>query len=224
MPRGRPGPNLDKNALYAQFCPQLRCEPASSAWGSHSREVLNMLPRFFYSPAIQAMRHWVRTRQRASRLNPRPSAPPVTLLPPPKALIVGAHPDDEVIGAGILMTQLFEANLVQVTDGAPRNGKFAKALGLSGWEEYARVRREETERALAVAPTHVASINNIGIADQEAAYHLDFITRKMVELLPGHEVVITHAYEGGHPDHDSTALAVHAACRILQQSGVRSPI
>src|SRR6185437_9724842 len=26
--------------------------------------------------------------------------------------------------------------------------------------------------------------------------------------------VFTHAYEGGHPDHDAVAFAVHAACRL----------
>ena len=27
-------------------------------------------------------------------------------------------------------------------------------------------------------------------------------------------MVLTHPYEGGHPDHDSTAFAVHAACAL----------
>src|SRR2546430_865373 len=29
------------------------------------------------------------------------------------------------------------------------------------------------------------------------------------------QAVITHAYEGGHPDHDAAAFAVHAACRLM---------
>jgi LmbE family N-acetylglucosaminyl deacetylase len=38
------------------------------------------------------------------------------------------------------------------------------------------------------------------------------------------QFVFTHSYEGGHPDHDSTAFAVHAACRLLQKQHNTSPI
>ena len=34
-------------------------------------------------------------------------------------------------------------------------------------------------------------------------------------------VVITHAYEGGHPDHDTLALAVRLACRRQLDQGER---
>ncbi len=36
--------------------------------------------------------------------------------------------------------------------------------------------------------------------------------------------VVTHPYEGGHPDHDATALAVHAACFLLREEGFGAPI
>ena len=36
-------------------------------------------------------------------------------------------------------------------------------------------------------------------------------------------MVITHAYEGGHPDHDATALAAHAACRLIEAQGGTPP-
>jgi LmbE family N-acetylglucosaminyl deacetylase len=38
------------------------------------------------------------------------------------------------------------------------------------------------------------------------------------------EVVITHAYEGGHPDHDSCALMVQSACTLLHQAHRPAPI
>ena len=34
------------------------------------------------------------------------------------------------------------------------------------------------------------------------------------------DLVVTHPYEGGHPDHDATAFAVHAARRLV---GVAAP-
>ena len=35
--------------------------------------------------------------------------------------------------------------------------------------------------------------------------------------------MLTHPYEGGHPDHDATAFAVHAACRLLRRAGRTPP-
>jgi LmbE family N-acetylglucosaminyl deacetylase len=52
----------------------------------------------------------------------------------------------------------------------------------------------------------------------ELAHDLSF---RLSRLEP--EVVITHPYEGGHPDHDATALAVHAACRVLQRAQAVAP-
>jgi N-acetylglucosamine malate deacetylase 2 len=42
------------------------------------------------------------------------------------------------------------------------------------------------------------------------------------ELKP--EVILTHPYEGGHSDHDSTAFAVHLAAGILQNEGSVAPV
>lgn len=36
-------------------------------------------------------------------------------------------------------------------------------------------------------------------------------------------IVLTHAYEGGHPDHDATAFAVHAARDLLHAAGGAAP-
>ncbi len=56
----------------------------------------------------------------------------------------------------------------------------------------------------------------LGYPDQDAALHLAEIARRLAALFAEHRVesVLTHAYEGGHPDHDATAWACHAAARI----------
>ena len=42
------------------------------------------------------------------------------------------------------------------------------------------------------------------------------------ELQP--DVVLTHPYEGGHSDHDSTAFAVHLATGMLLSQGQKAPV
>ena len=69
-------------------------------------------------------------------------------------------------------------------------------------------------------------IHRLDLVDQETPLHLKALTeacgRLIDELAP--VAVITHAYEGGHPDHDAAALAVHLACRLREQSGRQAPV
>src|SRR6266545_3371700 len=57
----------------------------------------------------------------------------------------------------------------------------------------------------------------IGLVDQEASLHLNELTRRLAALFRefGVRDVLTHPYEGGHPDHDAAAFAVHGACRLI---------
>ena len=126
-----------------------------------------------------------------------------------------AHPDDEVLGCGILLSRLERPTVVHVTDGSPRDGADAARLGFASPREYARVRRRELEAAMALAGILRSQLVDLGIADQGVARSLEEVTRRLVPLLRGRPVVLTHAYEGGHPDHDATCFAVHRAVRLL---------
>ncbi|MCA1607030.1 MAG: hypothetical protein LC775_16520, partial [Acidobacteria bacterium] len=59
-----------------------------------------------------------------------------------------------------------------------------------------------------------------------AANHLADLTRKIATFLQQSEadIVVTHPYEGGHPDHDATAFATHAALYLLKQNGFKPPV
>ena len=93
--------------------------------------------------------------------------------------------------------------------------------GFARREDYAAGRRAELHRALALAAIEPQQISSIALADQEAAFHLPFLSFHLARILARARVdaVLTHPYEGGHPDHDATAFAVHAAIRLLQEEG-----
>lgn len=122
------------------------------------------------------------------------------------AAIVVAHPDDEVIGAGGRLPFLKNVTLIHITDGAPRNSPRR--------QQYAKLRRQELEAALSLAGIRPQQACQIGVVDQEASLDLAGLTRQLSALLNEirPDLILTHPYEGGHPDHDATALAVHAAC------------
>ncbi len=135
--------------------------------------------------------------------------------------VVVAHPDDESIGCGAQLARLNGVSLVLVTDGAPRDLLDARACGFNTAAAYARARAGEFRtvmRALNVSP---AATVMLGLADQCAARNLDMVTRSLVDIFTRQaiRIVITHAYEGGHPDHDAVAFAVHAARDLLASRG-----
>ena len=146
--------------------------------------------------------------------------------PMPRAMLVFAHPDDEVVGLGARLGRFRSACFVHVTDGAPQNGQDSRAHGFATVDDYRRAREAELSRALAMAGLQNVSRERLGIPDQEASLQLAWLVRRierlMLECMP--EVVFTHPYEGGHPDHDACAFAVHKAMGLISARGAAAPV
>jgi LmbE family N-acetylglucosaminyl deacetylase len=146
--------------------------------------------------------------------------------PAPRTLLLVAHPDDEAIGASALLARLGPAaDVAYVTDGAPRAMGDARAAGCASREAYAALRRRERDAALALAGVGPARVHELGAVDQEAWRGLPGLARRVAALADalGAEAVVTHPYEGGHPDHDAAAFAARAAADLLAAGGAAGP-
>jgi LmbE family N-acetylglucosaminyl deacetylase len=115
--------------------------------------------------------------------------------------------------------------VITVTDGAPASPAAARAVGYATPRELASVRLLEQRAALDLLGRDLALMVNFGVHDQRAAYHIVPIVRRLVKIFARgrFDVVVTHPYEGGHPDHDATALAVQVACALLSRAGSTAP-
>lgn len=129
----------------------------------------------------------------------------------PTAVVV-AHPDDETIGAGASLRLFDDLTVVHVTDGAPRRGGDAEAAGHASASAYAAARRAELADALAAGRCRAPCLE-LGVPDQAASDRMAAVADRLAVIFTerGVRAVLTHPYEGGHPDHDATAFAAHLA-------------
>ena len=139
---------------------------------------------------------------------------------PGRTALVFAHPDDETAAAGGIMDRFEALRLIVVTDGAPHDMGDALREGFATREAYAEARAEELDAALAALGVQPER-RSLELVDQTAVEHLAALTRTFSEALEGCAAVITHPYEGGHPDHDACAFAVQGACRLMASPPVR---
>ncbi len=138
---------------------------------------------------------------------------------PPRIAVLAAHPDDEAIGASSVLGSY--PAVVYLTDGAPRNVRLWPSDFRGSREHYAAKRRGEAERALAVAGLLPKDMYWLEAVDQEAIFSARELARSLAEILTKLKVdlLVTHSYEGGHPDHDAAAfIAALAVAKVEAHS------
>jgi LmbE family N-acetylglucosaminyl deacetylase len=136
-----------------------------------------------------------------------------------RTLVLVAHPDDECIAFGALLQRIREPVVVFATNGAPTDPYFWKNHGSP--EAYAAVRRQEAQHSMSVAGVKdVVFLSELPggdvLVDQELFRNLttafdmlaDIVRRRMTTAL------LTLAYEGGHPDHDSCSFLAAQLARL----------
>jgi LmbE family N-acetylglucosaminyl deacetylase len=129
-------------------------------------------------------------------------------------LAVVAHPDDETLGAASLIQRRRDLFIVVATDGAPP-AKWDRR------EEVTVHRFRELEAALRITGFPADHCRCLGVGDLQASLHLASLARSFARLIAEQkfDYVLTHAYEGGHPDHDAIAFAIHHAAALLKRRG-----
>lgn len=124
-----------------------------------------------------------------------------------RTLLLVAHPDDEAAGCGGLLQRIREPAVCFLTDGAPEDRYFWERYGSR--EAYAELRRREAQRAMeAVGVRRWGFLGDSSFPDQQLFRNISraiaLVLQVMDEFRP--EALLTHAYEGGHPDHDACSF------------------
>lgn len=129
-----------------------------------------------------------------------------------RIVVIAPHPDDEVLAAGGTIRRIRRAErevvVVAVTDGEashPRSRTLAPAA-------LAERRVREQERALGRLGVEVRNVVRLRLPDGLVAEREGTLTRRLASLLRGAAVCLAPWECDGHPDHDATGRAAHAAC------------
>ena len=127
-----------------------------------------------------------------------------------KYLVVVAHPDDEVLGAGATINKLIkegnEVAIVTMANHAAARANISETLAEDEAEAY---------RLMGVTKSYAADFPNIKM---NTVPHLDLVqfVEECIEDF-GAEVIITHHPSDTNNDHVCTSYAVQAACRLFQR-------
>ena len=127
-----------------------------------------------------------------------------------RTLVIVAHPDDETIACGGLLQRMSDPCVVFATDGAPEDAYFWARFGSRG--QYAAIREGEAQAALAAVGVEqiefLANQSEAPLIDQVLYRALSAAFAALSRIVERHQpdALLTLAYEGGHPDHDSVSF------------------
>lgn len=119
-----------------------------------------------------------------------------------RAVVLAAHPDDEVLGAGGLLRRLsrtgWQVDVAWASDGEashPDSSALARV-------ELARLRREESLAAREVLGLR-GTTTWFGLPDSALEAHEDALRDAAADLVSGADLVLAPWHGDGHPDHEA---------------------
>ena len=145
-------------------------------------------------------------------------------------VILVPHPDDEVIGCGILLNRLqkrgINVHLVFMTLGLPCENRMSEtAKGRYGsHQEYRELRLSESNSV--VNNIEIESLTRFPFFSRELHNHLpkaESLVREQIRI-DSSPLILVPAYEGAHPDHDATHLigrriAIETGLAVIEYAG-----
>jgi LmbE family N-acetylglucosaminyl deacetylase len=136
-----------------------------------------------------------------------------------RPLIFVAHPDDETLACGGLLQRMASSLVVFATDGAPPDHGFERKFGTL--KRYSETRFQEAALALAQAPScsfqRLTKPDGTYFVDQQLFHNLPQALASLCRIARSFspDALISHAYEGGHIDHDACSfLTMHAEAAL----------
>ena len=147
--------------------------------------------------------------------------PPVDPRGWPAVVVVAAHPDDEVLGAGGTMAILAAAGvrmrLVAVTDGEASHPDADPAV-------VARTRAAESAAALELLGAHEIEVIRLGFPDTGLAAREEQLSAALREQFEGFGVCLAPWEADAHADHEAAGRAARQAGRLAGVQVLTYPI
>jgi N-acetylglucosamine malate deacetylase 2 len=145
-----------------------------------------------------------------------------------RVLVVVAHPDDETIGCGGLLRRAAASLVVFGVDGAPLHYGYEKQFG--SLQKYSEIRFGEASRALQhIRDCSVRRLAHRGgefFPDQHLFLQLPeaFVSLMRIAREFSPDLVVSHALEGGHLDHDACHILSKQAATALNVPALEFPL
>jgi LmbE family N-acetylglucosaminyl deacetylase len=125
------------------------------------------------------------------------------------AVIVAAHPDDEVLGIGGLISMLAASRarlrLIAVTDGEASHRRHRSPVTI------ARLRAAETAAALRALGAAAVEVIRLGLPDSGLARREDELAAALRPLVAGFDLCLAPWERDLHPDHEAAGRAARRA-------------
>jgi N-acetylglucosamine malate deacetylase 2 len=145
-----------------------------------------------------------------------------------RVLVFVAHPDDETIACAGLLQRAATSLVVFAVDGAPPYYKFEEQFG--SLQRYSRIRFLEAARALSSIPRcsfcRLARQDGTWFVDQHLFLDLSeaFLSLRRIVCEFSPDLLVSHAFEGGHIDHDACHVLADWTARTLHLQSMEFPL